>query len=113
MPTGFAIAAIVAFALSIFFLRVASNVKMWRLWWMDLLGVLDVELDRDSRKSQERQMSLMCFGLFILLLATSFSTTYWTVAEIREAKRERSPVERELDIDRQAIEKMRVRIGGR
>lgn len=111
MPIGLAVTAILAFTLSIACLKVANDVKMWRLRWMDFLGVLDVESDRDMRKSQEKQMAMICFVLFALFAAVAISCAYWTMDEIREVKREKSPIEREMDMGRKEIDGLRARYG--
>jgi hypothetical protein len=55
---------------------------------MDLLGVLDVDSNREQRRSQERQMSFLCFTLFLLLLATGLSGAFWTVDLVRDCIRQ-------------------------
>jgi len=112
MPIGSAIIAILCLTFGITCLRVASEPKMWRLWWMDLLGVLDVDTDRDARKSQERQMSLMCHLLFVLFATLSVSCAYWTVDGIREVKRNKSVLEREAEMGREEIDVVRRKFGG-
>jgi hypothetical protein len=107
MPVGSAITAILSFTLCILVLRIASDTKMWRLWWMDLLGVLDVDTDRSARKAQERQMALMCHFLFVLLAALCVSCIYWTVDGIRDIRREKTIIEREIDMGREEIEEAR------
>ena len=106
-----AITAIISLALGIACLRMASDAKTWRLRWMDLLGVLEMDMDRASRKLQEKQFSWMLCLLFALLVALSGSCGYWTFIEINEDKREKSTIERELEIGRAEVEKMRQRFG--
>ena len=60
MPIGLAIASIIALFISFWALNIARDPRVWRLWWMDLLGVLDVDADREKRRSHETQMSLIC-----------------------------------------------------
>jgi len=110
MPYGFAITAILSLALSIMCLRVSSDAKFWRLRWMDLLGVMDVEHDRDLRKMQERQMASISLILFVLFTAVSISCSYWTFDEIRESRREKSSFECEIDMARKEIEGVRLKI---
>ncbi len=112
MPIGLAITAILAFTLSIACLKIANDVKMWRLRWMDFLGVLDVESDRDARKSQEKQMALICYVQFVLFSVVAISCAYWAMDEIREIKREKSLIEREMDMGRKEIDGLRARYGG-
>lgn len=110
MPYGFAITAILSLALSIMCLRVSSDAKFWRLRWMDLLGVMDVEQDRNLRKLQERQMASICVVLFFLLCLVTISCCYWTFDEIRESRREKSSFEREIEMARREIEGVRLKI---
>ncbi len=111
MTISLAICAIISLALSIFCLRMAGDAKTWRLRWMDMMGVMEVDLDRNLRKAQERQLSWMMQILFIMLLSVSGSCTYWTVMEIHEIRREKSTIERELEMGRAEVDRMRQRFG--
>ncbi|WP_395748606.1 hypothetical protein [Prosthecobacter sp.] len=106
MPIGLAIASILMLFISFWTLNVARDPSVWRLWWMDLLGVLDVDLDREQRRGQERQMSFVCYTLFLLLLATSLSGAFWTVDQVREYKRDKTRFEREVERSNREIEKV-------
>jgi hypothetical protein len=112
MPIGLAIASILALFVSFWALNIARDPRMWRLWWMDLLGVLDVDTDREVRRVQERQMTFMCYLLFILFMTTSFSGIFWTIDLVREFKREKTRFEREIDINSLEIEKVQSRPQG-
>lgn len=107
MPIGLAIASILALFLSFWVLNIARDPKLWRMWWMDLLGVLDVDSDREYRRAQEGQMSFICYTLFVLLLATSFSGAFWTVDLIREYKRDKTRFELEVESSNREIEKVK------
>jgi hypothetical protein len=107
MPIGLAIASILALFISFWALNIARDPRVWRLWWMDLLGVLDVDSDRGERRVQESQMSFICFTLFVLLLAASLSGAFWTVDLIREYKRDKTRFEREIDRSNREIEKVK------
>jgi len=106
MPIGLAIAAILTLFASFWALNVARDPRVWRLWWMDLLGVLDVDTDRGVRRVQEQNMSLMCYLLFVLLLVTSLSGAFWTVDLVREYRREKTRFEREVNLNRDEIDKV-------
>ncbi|WP_395717969.1 hypothetical protein [Prosthecobacter sp.] len=106
MPIGLAIASILALFNSFWALNVARDPRVWRLWWMDLLGVLDVDSDREMRRKQEVQMSFICFSLFALLLATSLSGAFWTIDLVREQKREKTRFERAIDSSKREIDKV-------
>ncbi|MBB5031793.1 hypothetical protein [Prosthecobacter vanneervenii] len=107
MPIGLAIASILTLFFSFWILNIARDPSVWRLWWMDLIGVLDVDADREKRGSQERQMSFICYLLFLLLLTTSLSGGFWTVYLVREYKREKTRFEREVDSSNREIEKVK------
>lgn len=51
-------------------------------------------------------MSLMCYLLFLLLLVTSLSGAFWTVDLVREHRREKTRFERELNLNRDEIDKV-------
>ncbi len=107
MPIGLAIASILSLFISFWALNVARDPRVWRLWWMDLLGVLDVDSDREERRTQEKQMSLACYILFVLLLATSLSGAFWTIDLVREFKRDKTRFEREIENSVREIDKVR------
>jgi hypothetical protein len=109
MSITLAISAILSLALSIACLRMAGDAELWRLRWMDLLGMMEMDIDRYQRKSLERQFSLMLSLLFVLLLAFCGSCFYWTIVEVNEARREKTTIERELEMGRSEVEKMRQR----
>jgi FtsH-binding integral membrane protein len=111
MPIGCAILSIISLFLSIGVLKMARDPRICRLWWMDLLGVLDVDSDRRSRKIQEQQMAAMFYLIFILVAALCLSCIYWTVDGIREFRREKNVIEREIEMGREEIEDVRRKTG--
>lgn len=108
MPIGLAIASILTLFVSFWALNIARDPSVWRLWWMDLLGVLDVDSNREQRRSQERQMSFICFTLFMLLLATGLSGAFWTVDLVRDHRRGKTRSEREEQSSNREIEKVKI-----
>ncbi|OYW73153.1 MAG: hypothetical protein B7Z37_22635 [Verrucomicrobia bacterium 12-59-8] len=106
MPIGLAIASILALFISFWALNIARDPSVWRLWWMDMLGVLDVDSDRPQRRSQERQMTFICYTLFLLLLATSLSGAFWTIDLVRDYKRDKTRFEREVEQTNREFEKV-------
>lgn len=111
MTITLAISAILSLALCIACLRMAGDSRTWRLLWMDLLGVMEMDLNRNLRKAQERQLSWMLMLLFVMLLAVSSSCFYWTVVEVLEARRDKTTIEREMEMGRADVDRMRVRFG--
>tara|TARA_R110002049_G_scaffold78041_1_gene199176 strand:+ start:423 stop:755 length:333 start_codon:yes stop_codon:yes gene_type:complete len=104
MEVPFSVIAILSLAASLFFLNVTRDPKTWRLRWMDLLGVMDMDANRERRKSQESQVVAMAVMLFVLTLATSLSSAYWTVDQIRHRGRVKTRFEREIDLTRSEID---------
>ncbi len=111
MSITLAISAILSLAFCIACLRMAADAKTWRLRWMDMLGVMEMDLDRSVRKAQERQFSWMLMFLFVMLLSVSGSCFYWTMVEVAEARREKTTIERELEMGRAEVDRMRQRLG--
>ena len=107
MPIGLAIASILALFISFWALNVARDPRVWRMWWMDMLGLLDVDADREERRVQEMQISFICYAVFLLLLVTSLSGAYWTVDLVREYKREKTRFERQIDSSKREIDKVK------
>lgn len=106
MPTTLAISAIISLALSIACLRLAGNGEKARLQWMDMAGDMDIGLNEGYRRNQERRFSLMLSLIFVFLLAFSGSCFYWTIVEIKEVRREKTTLERELESGRLEVAKM-------
>lgn len=106
-----AISAILSLALGIACMRMAGDSRAWRLLWMDMLGVMEMDVNRQIRKTQERQLSWMLMLLFVMLLAVSSSCFYWTVVEVLEARRDKTTIEREMEMGRAEVDRMRVRFG--
>lgn len=111
MPITLAISAILCFALCVACLRLAGDAKTYRLRWMDMLGVMEMDIERDERKSQERQFSWMLSLLFFMFLSVSLSCIYWAMVEVQETRREKSTIEREMEMGRAEVDRMRQRFG--
>jgi UDP-N-acetylmuramyl pentapeptide phosphotransferase/UDP-N-acetylglucosamine-1-phosphate transferase len=109
MPIGFAITAILTLALSFACLNAVRDPKTWRLRWIDFLAIMDSDSDRDARKSHERQMAIMCGILCFLFIAVSFSCAYWAYVEVLENRREKSSIEREMEMGKKEVMKQSFR----
>lgn len=104
MPTAFAVTAILALALAIGFLNMARNPKLWRLRWMEVLGAIDDAADRTKKRAQEQQMALIFIFMVVLFSLTSLSCAYWTYDQLQEQRRQKTGIEREIELMRQEIE---------
>lgn len=101
---GFAVTAIITLALALWAFVVARDPKSWRLWWMDLFGILDVDTTRDVRHVQENQLRFMSLVISFLFMLTCVSCSFWTFDALREQFREKSPFERDQAFLRRHIE---------
>ena len=102
-PTTFAVFAICAVSLAVWMLMVIHDPKRWRLWWLDLFGVIDVETTREERREQEGHISMLAYTLFFLLLTTAVSCSFWSFDLIRDYRRPKTAVERELEFARSYV----------
>lgn len=102
--TGLAISAILCLALGVWAILIGANPKHWRLLWLDALGMLDTDTNREDRRLQESQMRIMAFAMFFLLAALGVSCAFWSLEQVRESHRTKSSVERELDFLRRQAE---------
>jgi hypothetical protein len=99
----FAISGILCLALGIWFLFVGRDPKKWRLWWLDLFGILDVDTSRSVRRGQEFALAGFSFILFGLLIAMSVSCSFWSVDEWQERLRPRTSLELELEFHKKKL----------
>jgi hypothetical protein len=106
MAIGFAVAAILSIAICVFALHVARDPKRYRLLWLDLLGVLDVDSTRELRRTQEMHMAVMAYVMFVLFLATAMSCSFWAVDQMRDQARDKTAAERDNDFQQRQIEKV-------
>ncbi len=108
-PILFAVFAILAVFLAAWMMMLIRDPKRWRLWWLDLFGVLDVETTREERRKQESHLSGLAYMLCILLLTTAVSCCFWTFDLIRDNLRPKTRVERELEFARNYISSRPIR----
>ncbi len=101
--TALAVTAILAFFLCAWMLMIIRDPKRWRLWWLDLFGVIDVETTREQRRQQEGHMAILAYNLLFLLLATGVSCSFWTFDKVRLDRNGKTTVERDLEYTRQYV----------
>jgi hypothetical protein len=102
-PISHGIFAILAIFLSAWMLMVIHDPKRWRLWWLDMFGVIDVETSREQRRKQEGHLSIMAYTLLFLLVATAVSCSFWSFDLIREGRRTKTTMERDLEYTRRYV----------
>jgi hypothetical protein len=89
--------------------QVGRDPRKWRLWWMDVFGLLDVDTPRDQCLSQEGQLRFMACMLFLLLAVLSASCAFWSYDQVMESRRSKTTVERRQSYQLKEIEKMKGR----
>lgn len=101
---GFAVLSILCLALAVWAAAVARDPKSWRLWWMDLFGITDVDTIRAVRHTQENQFRFMALLLSLLLVLSCVSCSFWAFDAVREQRREKSPYEQDQAFLKRHIE---------
>ena len=86
MHLALAITSILSLFLAIWAVQVIRDPRHWRLWWLNLWGVPDLNSTREQRRSRERQMALLAVPLCLLLFSLSASGGWWILAQLRQAR---------------------------
>jgi hypothetical protein len=107
MPFGPAITAILTIFLCCWAWKMAREPKRWRLWWMNLFSVPDLNSTREQRRRQEGHLAIMAYFMCLLSLAVGISCIYWTAVEIQELRRPKTQFERDLERTRREAEQMK------
>lgn len=106
MPVAFAILAIVCCFICGWGYVMARNPKEWRLWWMNLVGYLDLNSTREQRRRQEMHIKMSSYGMSVLSLTLAASCTFWVMAESGE-RSAKGPGEKGHETTIKQLEKMR------
>lgn len=106
MPFGAAITAILTIFLCVWAFNMAREPKRWRLWWMNLFGVPDLNSTREQRRRQESHLAIVAYFLCLLSLAVGVSCIYWTAIEVQELRRPKTRFEQDLERTRREAEEM-------
>lgn len=106
MAIRFAVFTILSIALCFFALNVGRDPKKWRLYWLDLLSILDVDTSREQRRGQERQLAMMSYFMFVLFVVSSACCAFWTFDQVREQQRDKTAPERDLEYIRKQIDEV-------
>lgn len=106
MAIRFAVFTILSIAACFWTINMARDPRKWRLWWLDMLTVLDIDTARDTRRSQERQIGIVSYMLFVVFIASVISCGFWTVDQVREEQRLKTAPELDNADLRKQIEKV-------
>ncbi len=107
--TTLATFAILCIALCVWMFCVGRDPRTWRLWWLDLFGLLDADTPREQRLSQEGHIRIMASILFLLLAALSVSCAFWAFDQVRDGLRRKTTVERQLNYLKREVDRMKGR----
>ena len=94
---GLAVLALLSIALTVWTVMVSRDPKRWRLWWLDIFGILDTDTTRPVRHAQESQVRFMALVLSLLLILVAMSSVFWMFDAVREQRREKSSLERDQE----------------
>jgi hypothetical protein len=94
---GLAVLALLSIALTVWTVMVSRDPKRWRLWWLDIFGILDTDTTRPVRHAQESQVRFMSLVLSLLLILVALSSVFWMFDAVREQRREKSSLERDQE----------------
>ena len=104
----FAILAIAAVFISCWSLLMALNPKHWRLWWMTLMGIPDLNSKREQKRVQQYRLMLAAYiVLFLMLFAAVFFT--WQVFEEIHDLQNKSAFDKTRDNTMRDVEKFKGR----
>ncbi len=106
MSVRFAVFTILSIAACFWTISMARAPKEWRVHWLNMLTVLDIETPRELRKAQERNLGLISYLLFFVFLGSALSCGYWTFDQVRETSRFKTAPERELEFMKRQIEEV-------
>lgn len=106
MAIRFAVFTILSIAACFVTINMARDPRKWRLMWLDFLTVLDIDTDREERRKQERHLGVLAYLLFIVFIMSVVSCAFWTVDQVKEMQRQKTPPERDSEYMRRQIEQV-------
>ena len=106
MAIQFAVFSILSVAACFWTINMARDPRKWRLLWLDVLTILDIDTNRDQRHHQEGQLGMIAYVMFVIFVASAVSCTFWTVDQIREEQRLKTAPERDNEYIRKQIEEV-------
>lgn len=87
MHLTFAITGILTLFLAAWAVHIIRFPRKWRLWWLNQLGIVDLDSTSAQRRAWDRQMVILAIPLALLLLTASVSCAWWTIEQIGLVKR--------------------------
>lgn len=106
MPTGSAITAILSVFLAVWFFNMSRAPKEWRLWWLNVVGLPDLDSTREERRRHE--FVLKCFSFLFTLLCVVLAVTciYFTVEGVKEMRRPKTQFEQDQERLKRQVHEM-------
>lgn len=104
-----AAAVLVCVALCFWMFQIGRDPKGWRLRWLDFFGLLDADTPREQRLSQEGQLRFMAYVVLLLLGAMAASCAFWSFDQVRESRRPKTSLERQVNDLRREVDEMKGR----
>ncbi len=104
MPVGSAISAILSIFLAYWFFIMTRDPKEWRLWWMNIAGLPDLNSTREDRRRDEFWIKCLSFTLSLGCLVLTLYCIYFTIEGVKEAKRPRTQFEQNQERTKKEIQ---------
>ncbi len=85
----------------------ARDPKTWRMWWMALFAIIDMNSTREQRRRYELRLSIVSWIFAGLFLISGVASVYVIIIEVQEERMPRTQFEKDQDKTMQDIEKWR------
>lgn len=106
MAIRFAVFTILSIAACFWTINMAREPRKWRLLWLDLLTILDIDTNREQRRAQESHLGMISYMMFVIFTASAISCGFWAVDQIREEQRLKTAPELDADNIRKQIDRV-------
>lgn len=106
MPTGAAVTAILSIFLAIWFFNMTRAPKEWRLWWLNLAGLPDLESTREGRRRHEFMLRCFSFIFTMLCVVLAVLCIYLTIEGVKEMKRPKTQFEQDQERIKKQVHEM-------
>ena len=88
-------------------LRMATNARYWRFWWMRRFGYPDIEYTQEKRKVQERLLKKVSWVMTFVFAVVAAGCFYAVVLGLQKKEHIRTDSERAEDDTRRTFQEMR------